>query len=99
MRCIFVFTCRLNHCYLSSHHPTLDDDFFSIDDFNRETEEMESRHRSKGSLSRDDDDEEDEEELDFFKPLDDATSNEIFEEEDEENGGFSDLCTSALLLS
>ncbi|ORX33861.1 Mpp10 protein-domain-containing protein [Kockovaella imperatae] len=43
-------------------HPTLDDDFFSIDDFNRQTEEAEAGQLSSGRLGGDED--EDEEELD-----------------------------------
>ena len=33
-----------------------DDDFFSIDDFNRQTAEMEAKRKSSGRLSGDDDD-------------------------------------------
>ncbi|KAJ1302535.1 hypothetical protein OPQ81_002852 [Rhizoctonia solani] len=45
-------------------HPTLDDTFFSIDEFNRETEELEAQNRSSGALKEDDED--DEEEVDLF---------------------------------
>ncbi|CDZ97200.1 U3 small nucleolar ribonucleoprotein (snoRNP) subunit-Mpp10p [Phaffia rhodozyma] len=45
-------------------HPSLDDEFFSIDDFNRETEELEAFEVSAGKLGGDDDDDEDEEDDD-----------------------------------
>lgn len=41
-------------------HPTLDDQFFSIDDFNRMTEEAEASHLSSGRLNEDEDEELDE---------------------------------------
>ena len=41
-------------------HPTLDDNFFSIDDFNRSTEEAEAARVSSGQLGGDRDDEDDE---------------------------------------
>lgn len=63
-------------------HPVLDDGFFSIDDFNRETEELESLSRSKGGLDADDD-EGGEEEVDLFKPVEDEP--EAFEEDDAED--------------
>ena len=40
-------------------HPTLDDEFFSIDQFNRETEELEAGRVSSGRLGGDEEDEED----------------------------------------
>lgn len=60
-------------------HPTLDDGFFSIDRFNRQTELMEAKSTSSGRLKNDDSDsdEEEEEEVDLFAPLDD-------EEEDDD---------------
>ncbi|KAG9103460.1 hypothetical protein FRC06_010657 [Ceratobasidium sp. 370] len=51
-------------------HPTLDDDFFSIDDFNRETEALEAQSRSSGAL--DDDDEEEDEDVDLFTTVQDV---------------------------
>lgn len=45
-----------------SRHPTLDDDFFSIDEFNRLTEEAEAGKLSSGRLGGDED-EEDEDDL------------------------------------
>ncbi|KAF8329792.1 Mpp10 protein-domain-containing protein [Cantharellus anzutake] len=73
-------------------HPTLDDDFFSIDDFNMQSEAMESLFRSRGQLAGDDEDDEDEDEdeIDLFQKFDDPGNNEIFDEEDEEKGGFVD---------
>lgn len=65
-------------------HPTLDDGFFSIDEFNRETEELESHSRSSGRLSGDDDDDGDEEDVDLFAPIDEADT-QAFEEEDEDD--------------
>ncbi|KAG8740904.1 hypothetical protein FRC10_003563 [Ceratobasidium sp. 414] len=50
-------------------HPTLDDDFFSIDDFNRETEALEAQSRSSGALN--DDDEEEDEDVDLFTTVED----------------------------
>ena len=47
---------------------SLDDGFFSLSDFNAETEAAESRSRSSGRLN-DDSDEEDEDEVDFFAPV------------------------------
>ncbi|QRW22100.1 U3 small nucleolar ribonucleoprotein mpp10 [Rhizoctonia solani] len=53
-------------------HPTLDDTFFSIDDFNRETEALEAQNRSSGALNDDDDDgEEDGEDVDLFMNVQD----------------------------
>ncbi|WWD16229.1 hypothetical protein CI109_100655 [Kwoniella shandongensis] len=42
----------------SKSHPTLDDEFFSIDDFNRQTEELEAGRVTSGRLGGDEDDEE-----------------------------------------
>ena len=53
-------------------HPELDDQFFSLEAFNAEIEEAESRTVSSGALSKDSDDEsENEDGLDFFAPVDD----------------------------
>ncbi|CCO31772.1 U3 small nucleolar RNA-associated protein MPP10 Short=U3 snoRNA-associated protein MPP10 [Rhizoctonia solani AG-1 IB] len=51
-------------------HPTLDDSFFSIDDFNRETEALEAHNRSAGALNEDDEDEDDED-VDLFMDVQD----------------------------
>ncbi|CAE6338770.1 unnamed protein product [Rhizoctonia solani] len=51
-------------------HPTLDDAFFSIDDFNRETEALEAQNRSSGALNEDDEDEDDED-VDLFMDVQD----------------------------
>ncbi|WVQ78616.1 hypothetical protein IAT38_000702 [Cryptococcus sp. DSM 104549] len=40
-------------------HPTLDDQFFSIDQFNKETEELEAGRLTSGALGGDEDDDED----------------------------------------
>jgi hypothetical protein len=66
----------------------LDDEFFSIDDFNRQTEEMESLSRSRGHLSVDDDEDDNEpEDVDLFHPLDEAP--EAFDEGDEDANNLS----------
>lgn len=80
-------------------HPTLDDGFFGIDKFNRDTELMEAKSRSRGRLGGDEDDsEEEEEDIDLFAPIDagedeemevddDEEEDEEDEESDEEEGG------------
>ncbi|KAG9087660.1 hypothetical protein FRC07_012770, partial [Ceratobasidium sp. 392] len=55
-------------------HPTLDDDFFSIDAFNRETEALEAQSRSSGAL--DNNDEDDEEDVDLFTTVQDTEDTE-----------------------
>ncbi|KZO96934.1 Mpp10 protein [Calocera viscosa TUFC12733] len=52
-------------------HPTLDDEFFSIDDFNRETEAMEARTKSAGHLGDDGEDDEIDEDVDLFEAVED----------------------------
>lgn len=42
-----------------SSHPTLDDPFFSIHEFNRETEELEALQVTSGKLGKDDDEDDD----------------------------------------
>ncbi|KEP54195.1 putative U3 small nucleolar ribonucleoprotein MPP10 [Rhizoctonia solani 123E] len=53
-------------------HPTLDDTFFSIDDFNRETEALEAQNRSSGALNEDDEDDNDEGDVDLFMEVRDV---------------------------
>jgi hypothetical protein len=60
-------------------HPTLDDAFFSIDAFNRETEALEAQTRSSGALNEDEDEED--EDVDLFMEVEDIEDNE-----DEVNG-------------
>lgn len=53
----------------------LDDDFFSLDAFNRETEEAEATTVSRGRLGRDSDSDESDDEgdsIDLFRPIDDV---------------------------
>ncbi|KAG1801587.1 Mpp10 protein [Suillus plorans] len=52
----------------------LDDDFFSLDAFNRETEEAEATAVSRGQLRRESDDDDDDEgdSIDLFRPVDDV---------------------------
>ncbi|KAG1881694.1 U3 small nucleolar ribonucleoprotein complex, subunit Mpp10 [Suillus tomentosus] len=51
----------------------LDDDFFSLDAFNRETEEAEATAVSRGQLRRESDDDDDEgDSIDLFRPIDDV---------------------------
>ncbi|KAG8833157.1 hypothetical protein FRC17_011228 [Serendipita sp. 399] len=70
-------------------HPTLDDDFFSISEFNREIESAEAKTSSKGRLkaSKNDDSDEDDdnESIDLFADVGDA-----FEEDDGENDSDED---------
>jgi len=68
-------------------HPELDDGFFSLAEFNAETEEAEAKQVSKGRLGMDEDeeDEEGDEDVDLFAPVEDE---EVFEEEDLEGGVF-----------
>lgn len=74
-------------------HPTLDDAFFSIDEFNRLTEELEANNRSRGGLASDED-EEDEEEVgvDLFAPVEEVedapVDEEMSEDESDVNGMF-----------
>lgn len=65
-------------------HPVLDDDFFSIQEFNREIEGAEARSSSRGRLKRagsDDEEEEDNESVDLFADVG---------EEAEDNGSDGD---------
>ncbi|WFC99499.1 U3 snoRNP protein [Malassezia yamatoensis] len=67
-------------------HPTLDDQFFSIDEFNRRTEAAERRDStSKANLAGDDDAENEDEELDLFHSVnadeDDSEDQESDQEE------------------
>lgn len=69
----------------SPGHPILDDGFFSLADFNAETEESEALAASKGRLADDSDEDENlEDEIDLFATLDDEAG--AFEEEDLEGG-------------
>ena len=71
----------------SSGHPELDDGFFDLAAFNRETEEAEAKASSRGRLGKRDSDDEDEDledDIDMFAPIDDASG--VFEEEDLEGG-------------
>jgi hypothetical protein len=69
-----------------SRHPTLDDAFFSIDDFNRITEEQEAGKSSFGKLgsSKGDDDEEDDVRLD--DDIGDLLGEDVLEGEEGEAG-------------
>ena len=69
-------------------HPILDDGFFSLADFNAETEEAEAKHVSKGHLGQDEDvdDDEAEDDVDLFAAVDDV-GGATFEEDDLEEGG------------
>jgi U3 small nucleolar RNA-associated protein MPP10 len=72
----------------------LDDGFFSIDEFNRETEELESKTRSRGSLGADDEEDEADEEVDYFVPVEDDA--EAFEEDDDEESSAYSECDDGL---
>ncbi|EIN13712.1 Mpp10 protein [Punctularia strigosozonata HHB-11173 SS5] len=62
----------------SGGHPELDDGFFSLAEFNAETEETEAKKVTKGGLSKStgddetDSDEDLDEDIDLFAPVDDA---------------------------
>jgi len=62
----------------------LDDDFFSLAEFNADTERAESKSASRGRLAGDDDSEDDENAIDFFASVDPV---ENFDEDDLENEG------------
>ena len=60
---------------VKTRNSDLDDDFFSLDAFNRETEEAEAATVSRGRLGRDSEDDESDFEgdsIDLFKPVDDV---------------------------
>ncbi|WFD20586.1 U3 snoRNP protein [Malassezia caprae] len=58
-------------------HPTLDDDFFSIDEFNRMTEAEERRMQTQAAnLSGEEPDVDFDEEIDLFAPVDDGDESE-----------------------
>lgn len=60
---------------VKTRNSDLDDDFFSLDAFNRETEEAEAAAVSRGRLGRDSEDDESDFEgdsIDLFKPVDDV---------------------------
>jgi U3 small nucleolar RNA-associated protein MPP10 len=64
-------------------HPELDDDFFSLAEFNAETERAEARKSSRGRLGGDDDDDEvpdTGEDLDLFAPVDEDGDDAMGEE-------------------
>jgi len=62
----------------------LDDDFFSLAEFNADTERAESQSTSRGRLAGDDDSEDDESTIDLFASVDPP---ENFDEDDLENEG------------
>jgi U3 small nucleolar RNA-associated protein MPP10 len=66
-----------------SRHQTLDDDFFSISEFNREIESAEAKKASRGRLGGKDEDSDEEGSLDLFKQVGDGMDEE--EDEDEED--------------
>lgn len=71
----------------SSGHPELDDGFFDLAAFNRETEEAEAKASSRGRLGKRDSDDEDEsfeDDVDMFARIDDPAG--AFDEEDLEGG-------------
>lgn len=64
-----------------NRHQTLDDDFFSISEFNREIEGAEAKKTNRGRLSGKDEDSDEEGSLDLFKQV----SDEMDEDEDEDD--------------
>lgn len=76
-----------------NRHPTLDDDFFSIQEFNREIEGAEAKKTSRGRLSGKDGEDSDEEgSVDLFKQVSDD------EEEEEDADADADADTSKCVL-
>lgn len=75
-----------NLFYVLRRHPTLDDQFFSIEDFNRVTEEQEAGKASLGKLgsSKDEDDEETDIRLD--EDIGDLLGEDVLEGEEDEAG-------------
>lgn len=63
-------------------HPTLDDDWFSIDEFNRQTEEQERREIFKEANGGRDEDQNEEDDIDMFKAVNGAAGGEDDEEDD-----------------
>jgi len=85
----------------SSNAPNsgLDDDFFSLDAFNRETEEAEASAISRGRLGRDsdyDDDDYDDDDIDLFKPVDDV---EDLDEDASGDGAGMQFCILFLFMA
>ena len=66
---------------LRNRHPTLDDDFFSIIDFNQEIEAAEAQSKSRGRLDEDSD----EESIDLFQVV--AEDDELADEDGHAEGG------------
>lgn len=64
----------------------LDDGFFSLADFNRETEAAEARGHSSGRLKDDSDDSDEDEDVDLFAAVQDGPE-EVFDEDDLETTG------------
>ncbi|CDW99343.1 hypothetical protein [Sporisorium scitamineum] len=71
----------------TKRHPTLDDDFFSIDDLNRQLDEQDAQEDADPVDDNDDDDIADQ--VDYFKPLDGADSLDD-DEDDDEGAGLAD---------
>lgn len=69
-------------------HPTLDDQFFSIDDFNRITEEQEAGKASLGKLgsSKKGGDDDDEEDIRLDDDIGDLLGEDVLEGEEGEAG-------------
>ncbi|CBQ73442.1 related to MPP10-component of the U3 small nucleolar ribonucleoprotein [Sporisorium reilianum SRZ2] len=68
----------------AKRHPTLDDDFFSIDDLNRQLDEQDAQEDADPVDDNDDDDIADQ--IDYFKPLDGADGLDDEEDDDQEQG-------------
>ncbi|SPO23631.1 related to MPP10 - component of the U3 small nucleolar ribonucleoprotein [Ustilago trichophora] len=64
----------------SKRHPTLDDDFFSIDDLNRQLDEQDAEEEADPVDDNDDDDLTDQ--VDYFKPL--SGGDDLDDEDDEQ---------------
>jgi U3 small nucleolar RNA-associated protein MPP10 len=71
-----------------NRHQTLDDEFFSISEFNREIESAEAKKTSRGRLSGKGEDSDEEGSLDLFKEVDDGMDEEEDEDEDDRSEFF-----------
>jgi U3 small nucleolar RNA-associated protein MPP10 len=84
---------------IKTSNSELDDNFFSLDAFNRETEEAEAAAVSRGRLGQDSDEDESDyegDDIDLFKPVDDL---EDLDEDASEDLAGMQFCILLLLLA
>ncbi|KAJ9479518.1 U3 small nucleolar RNA-associated protein MPP10 [Pseudozyma hubeiensis] len=72
----------------SKRHPTLDDDFFSIDDLNRQLDEQDAQEDAD-PVDGDNDDDDIADQVDYFKPLsgDDGVDEDEADDDEDPEGG------------